>query len=162
MKNVQRRVIPAPPERLGQVIDEITDPGRSVWPRPAWPDLRLDNGPTPGSSGGHSTIRYTVTAYEPGRRLAFAFNQETGLDGWHELKVTTGENGRPTLVHTIEARTTGPMRWRWPLAIRWLHEALVQDLLDNAELAATGTLAHGPARWSPWVRLLRWWLRPTR
>jgi hypothetical protein len=48
----------------------------------------------------------------------------------------------------------------WPLAVRWLHDALIEDLLDNAELAATGTVRR-PARWSPWVRMLRAHLGPT-
>jgi hypothetical protein len=42
----------------------------------------------------------------------------------------------------------------WPVAIRWLHDAVLEDLLDRAELAVTGTVAR-PAVWSPWVRLLR-------
>jgi hypothetical protein len=32
--------------------------------------------------------------------------------------------------------------------------ALIEDLLDRAELEVTGTVA-SPARWSPWVSLLR-------
>jgi hypothetical protein len=47
------------------------------------------------------------------------------------------------------------MRWAWPLMVRWLHEALVQDLFDNAERRVTGTLAGRRARWSPWVRAMR-------
>ncbi|WP_206062902.1 hypothetical protein [Nocardioides piscis] len=42
-----------------------------------------------------------------------------------------------------------------PLAVRWFHEALMQDLFDNAERQVTGTVAGRPARWSPWVRALR-------
>jgi hypothetical protein len=41
----------------------------------------------------------------------------------------------------------------WPLIFRPLHEALIEDSLDDAERALGG---EPPAReWSPWVRLLR-------
>ncbi|MEV7907606.1 hypothetical protein AB0P04_38905, partial [Streptomyces anulatus] len=55
------------------------------------------------------------------------------------------------IVGTVEGR----MAVLWPLVIRWMHEALVHDLFDNAERAATGRMSRRPARWSLWVRLLR-------
>jgi len=51
-------------------------------------------------------------------------------------------------------RLRGRTRLTWPLAIRWLHDACIEDLLDNAEEALTGALLR-PSRWSPWVRFLR-------
>lgn len=48
----------------------------------------------------------------------------------------------------------GSMILLWPLAVRWAHDALVEDAFDLAETA----LGVGPevaARWSLWVRLLR-------
>jgi len=56
--------------------------------------------------------------------------------------------------HVLVGTPTGVMRLGWPLAFRWLHDALLEDLLDNAERELTGTVAR-PARWSPYVRLLR-------
>jgi hypothetical protein len=42
----------------------------------------------------------------------------------------------------------------WPLAVRWAHDALVEDAFDRAETSlAVGPAA--PSSWSPWVRLLR-------
>ena len=46
------------------------------------------------------------------------------------------------------------MRLLWPLGVRWIHDAVLEDLLDRAE-AAVGAGPARPARWSPWVRLLR-------
>jgi hypothetical protein len=155
MRNVQRRIVPAPAANVGRLIDELADPAVSVWPSPAWPPLVLDRGLQVGSRGGHGPIRYAVTAHEPGRSLTLAFAPGSGLDGWHELAVSPQEGGRSLLVHTISASTHGRMRWAWPLMVRWLHEALVQDLFDNAERRVTGTLAGRRARWSPWVRAIR-------
>lgn len=41
----------------------------------------------------------------------------------------------------------------WPTVVRRLHDALVEDLLDNAERATTGHVDH-PAVWSRSVRVL--------
>ncbi|PPK97400.1 hypothetical protein CLV92_104221 [Kineococcus xinjiangensis] len=155
MRNIQERRIHAPAQRLGELMAELATPDDRVWPSPAWPRLRLDAGLTPGSRGGHGPIRYHVAEYEPGRRLRFAFDPRIGLDGHHELLIVPEGPHRCRLVHTVAGRCGGAMVLLWPLVIRWLHEALVQDLFDNAELAATGRPPTSPARWSARVRLLR-------
>ncbi len=154
MRNVQRRVLDAPADRVGALLDRLATPGDPLWPAPAWPPLVLDRGLVPGSAGGHGPIRYALTEYEPGRRVRFTFDPRVGIRGYHELRVEPVTGGRCELVHVIAGRLTGATHLAWPLAIRWLHEALLADLLDNAERAATGTLRR-PARWSGWVRLLR-------
>ena len=63
------------------------------------------------------------------------------------------------LRHEAVGRVTGAMRLLWPLAVRPVHDALLTDLLDRAE-AVLGTGSARPARWSPWVRLLRRWEQP--
>jgi hypothetical protein len=42
----------------------------------------------------------------------------------------------------------------WSTVVRPLHDALIEDALDNAERETTGTVAE-PAGWSWWVRTLR-------
>ncbi|MEU7901171.1 SRPBCC family protein [Nonomuraea sp. NPDC049152] len=155
MLNVQHRVIHASAAEVGAIIDRVTSPDESVWPAAAWPPLVLDRGLVPGSRGGHGPIRYHLTEYKPGRRILFAFEPHSGLDGHHELTITPEGPDRCRLTHTIDSATRGRMRILWPTMVRWLHEALMRDLLDNAERAATGRLSGPPARWSPWVRLLR-------
>ena len=155
MLNIQERRIGAPAERRGELMADLAGPRDRLWPATAWPALRLDAGLAPGSRGGHDRIRYSVAEYEPGRRLRFAFDPRPGLVGYHELLITAEGPDRCRLVHTVAGRCRGRMLVLWPLVIRWLHEALVQDLFDNAEAAATGRPPAHPARWSPWVRLLR-------
>lgn len=125
-----------------------------------WSPLRLDAGLTVGSAGGHGRIRYEVSEYEPGSRVRFTFAPGRGLDGHHEFVVIPEGPARCQVVHTASGRLAGGMRLVWPLAIRWLHEALLADLFDNIEREATGRLVR-PARWSPWVRLLRRFFPPT-
>lgn len=82
------------------------------------------------------------------------FSPDCGLTGWHELRVLDVGTDSSTLVHTISARTHGRMLVLWPLLVRWFHQALMEDLFDNAE-RRLGTLHRPPARWSLWVRLTR-------
>jgi len=102
----------------------------------------------------------TVAAYEPGRRLRFEFEPgpfSSGLLGYHEFTVLDDGPAGATLRHLIAARALGAKRLAWPLVIRPLHDALLEDLLDRAERAASGRDT-GSRGWSPWVRLLRWML----
>lgn len=155
MQNIQHRVIKAPADALGVLLDRFASPDDLLWPSPAWFPVILDSGLALGSHGGHGPIRYHVSSYEPGRRVRFEFEPGMGLDGYHELAITEEGPDRCRLTHTISAGLSGRMVLLWPLVIRWLHEALLQDLLDNAEVAVTGRLARPRARWSWWVRLLR-------
>jgi hypothetical protein len=153
MRNVQQRVIDAEPEVVGSLLDRLSAADDPLWPAPAWDGIVLDGGLAPGSRGGHGPVRYTVAEYEPGRRVRFAFDPRIGLTGHHELRVEPAGPGRCLLVHDLVARTTGAMVLLWPLAVRALHTAVLQDLLDNAERAATGRVAR-PARHSGRVRAM--------
>src|SRR5919198_1110330 len=86
MRNTHHRAIDA--ANLGELLDRLAGPDDPLWPSHAWPPLRLDAGLAPGSRGGHGPIRYTVAEYEPGRRVRFRFDRETGGDGYHELIAT--------------------------------------------------------------------------
>jgi hypothetical protein len=57
------------------------------------------------------------------------------------------------LRHVITGRLRGAGHLAWPLFVRWLHDAVLEDLLDNAA-TAVGHPPATPARWSPWVRVL--------
>ncbi|WP_327011116.1 DUF2867 domain-containing protein [Dactylosporangium sp. NBC_01737] len=155
MQNVQSRTIDAPADRMGALLDRLATPDDPLWPTPAWPPMRFDRPLTPGATGGHGMIRYTVLEHVPGRLLRCRFDPTIGVLGEHELRIDPAATGTGTTVtHVIRGDLTGAMRILWPVAIRWLHEALLQDLLDNAERAGTGTVRE-PARWSLWVRLMR-------
>jgi hypothetical protein len=151
--NVQQRVVPAPVDVVGPILERIA-PGGGIWPSPRWPTLRLERGLAVGSSGGHGPIRYACVGYEPGRWVRFAFDPAIGLVGHHEFVVREVPGGTEVTHLIVGERLTGPMQLLWPLVVRWLHEALLQDLLDNWERAATGTVRR-PAHRSPWVRLVR-------
>lgn len=163
IRNVHERLVAAPVEELGAALDRLGGPEDVLWPSAAWVPMILDRPIGVGAKGGHGPIRYRVTAHEPGRRVEFTFEPPTGLHGTHTFTAEPADPQHTLLRHVITARTYGRMRWAWPLAVRWMHDALLEDLLDNAERAFSVGPTR-PARYSSWVRLVRWWvgLRPTR
>ena len=162
MLNVHERLIDAPADVVGALLDRLAGEDDPLWPTPTWPPVRFDRALAIGAAGGHGPIKYTVVEYEHGRRLRFRFDPSIGIRGYHELIVESRGEAKSVLRHLGSARLSGAMRIAWPLSIRWLHDALIEDLLDNAQLSATGRLAQ-PARWSAWVRLQRrfGWARAT-
>ena len=154
IRNVHERVVDAPIERLGALLDGLGRKGDRLWPSQNWPPMVLDRPVSEGGAGGHGAIRYHVTEYEPGARVRFAFEPTTGIDGAHELSLSALPGGRCRMRHVLVGRARGRMRPLFSLAVEPLHDAVVEDMFDNAEREATGTLAR-PAKWSLRVRLLR-------
>ena len=58
------------------------------------------------------------------------------------------------LRHTIEMTIHGPAFLTWPLIIRPLHDALLEDSLATAQ-ASLGMIPQMRV-WSPWVKFVRW------
>ncbi|PJJ01069.1 hypothetical protein BX264_1369 [Streptomyces sp. 2333.5] len=156
--NVHERMLPVPGAEAGLLIDGLSGDGDRLWPCHDWPPMRFDGPLAPGAAGGHGPVRYTVAAYVPGRWVRFTFSGPRGFHGFHEYTVHPLGPDRTLLRHTLAMHARGPARFSWPLAFRPLHDAALEDSLDRAEEACTGTVAR-PARWSRYVRLLRWLVR---
>lgn len=166
--NVHERLLPVPEHEAAALIDGLAGPDDRLWPSQDWPPMRLDRPLGVGADGGHGPVRYGVTGYAQGQWVCFRFSGPRGALGFHQFTVhpaagpagpagpseSSGSADGVILRHTLVIHTRGLARLSWPLAIRWLHDALLEDALDRAERACTGTVA-APARWSPYVRLLR-------
>jgi Protein of unknown function (DUF3995) len=120
-------------QRVGALLDTLSSPADKLWPSDTWPPLRLDRGLVTGSSGGHGPIGYHVESYEPGKSVVFRFAAGLGIVGTHRLDVVADRDGSTVVRHTLEGELEGPMRMGWPLMVRWLHDALIEDALDNVE-----------------------------
>jgi hypothetical protein len=153
IQSVHARELPVPPERLGKILDSLAGPDDRIWPTERWPNdpIGFDRPLGVGATGGHGSIRYTVVAYEPMRGIVFEFEPGSGLRGHHRLEVEPAGNGSARMRHVLDVQAGGIYRLLRPLFLA-MHDALVEDLLDKAELAATGRLAC-PARWPRWLRL---------
>lgn len=159
VRNVHERVVAAPVERVGPLLDRLGGPDDVLWPTPAWRPMVLDGPVAVGASGGHGPIRYRVTGYVPGREVEFTFRPEVGIDGTHTFTAEPAGPDRTLLRHVIDGRVTGRARLTWPLGIRWAHDAVLEEILDNAE-RAVGAEPARPARRSAWVRLIRGFATP--
>jgi hypothetical protein len=146
--NVHQRRLAVSPDEAGSLIDSLAGPDDRLWPHHAWPPMRFDRPLAVGAVGGHGPIRYVVSHYVPGQWIRFRFTGPRGFDGFHELTVSTQDDGT-LLRHTLSMRLHGWARLSWPLVFRPLHDALIEDGLDRAGVVGR------PARWSPYVRLLR-------
>ncbi len=151
--NVHSRVFTSDSlEQVGALIDGLAGDDDRLWPRQNWPAMRFDRPLAVGASGGHGPIRYDVAEYQPGRRVRFAFTRPTGLHGYHEWAARPVAGGYE-LRHRLVANTTGWPVLSWPLIWRPMHDALIEDALDNA--AAQLGAGSRPSRWSGYVRALR-------
>jgi hypothetical protein len=158
--NIHERVLDASADRVGQLIDGLASAHDRLWPHDRWPAMRFDRPLGVSASGGHGPIGYVVESYTPGRRVQFRFTKPTSFVGTHRFDVEPIEATRTKLRHTIEMQTTGLAWLTWAIAIRPLHDALLEDLLDRADAFTDKEV---PSRkWSPWVRFLRWVMRPRR
>jgi hypothetical protein len=152
IRNVHQRIIDAPPAAVGALLDRLAGEDDPLFPTPAWEAMRFDRPLGVGADGGHGAARYHVSAYEPGRSIRF---DSPGMNGHHRFDLEPVDGGaRCRLVHTLEMRPGTAGSLSWTLAVRPMHDVVVEEVLDNAERAATGRLARPATRWSPWVRLL--------
>ncbi|MEV7723683.1 SRPBCC family protein [Streptomyces sp. NPDC087917] len=153
--NVHERLLPAKESEVGALVDSLASgDGDRLWPGRDWAPMEFDRPLGSGAVGGHGPVRYTVAGYAPGRWIRFDFTGPRGFHGYHELAVLAAGPDRTRLHHTLSMTTSGLARVTWPLVWRHLHDACLEDALDRAERACADRVAR-PARWSPYVRLLR-------
>ncbi len=157
--NVHERVLDAPAAAVAPLLDGVGGPHDVLWPSPEWPPMWLAGPPVIGMAGGHGLLRYRVSAYAPGSRIVFTLEPGQGLSGWHGFEVVPLGPERTLLRHVVDGRAHGRMRVVWPCVLRPVHDGIVEQILDRAEIA----LGVGPARatrLSTIARLARWTSRP--
>jgi hypothetical protein len=169
--DVHQRVIPASLADLGTALETLATPDDQIWVTRIVPPIHLDQGLAVGSKGGHGPIRYKVCEHEPGVRVRFQFAPGSPLIGWHQIDVADARQANPPLNvpaeyadrphglirHTLSAELSRSGRVLWPLLIRPLHDAAVEDMFNNLEIASGGT-AHPQQLITAWVHRLGAWL----
>ena len=158
IESIHMRELPVAREKVGVLLDGLGSPADRLWPTDRWPTMPLEiDGPlVVGAQSRQGVLRLTqirqiVDEYLPGRRIAFRFAPGLGLVGTHRLEVEPLGEQRCRLTHTLDARLEPRMTPVYPVLIRQ-HDALVEDLLDRAEQAATGR-APRPTAWPMSVRI---------
>ena len=130
--NVHERTVSGDARAL---IDSLASEHDALWPTNRWPAMRLDRPLGVGAKGGHGPIRYEVVGYEPGRLARFRFTGMPGFEGEHGFEALPVGGDATLLRHTATAELRGTATLKWRLAIRRLHDALVEDAFDKAAKA---------------------------
>jgi hypothetical protein len=152
--NIHEREFSAEASAVGALIDSLASDNDALWPKSFWPPMRLDRPLGAGTVGGHGPIAYVVEEYRPGQMVKFRFLGPRGFNGCHWLEVLPKGDDSAVLRHTIGMRAEGPALLSWPLIIRPLHDALLEDALAQAQASMGAVPVVRP--WSRWVRFLRW------
>ena len=152
--NIHERTLNASATSVGALIDALATAHDALWPKSLWPRIKFDRALGVGASGGHGTIRYVVEEFVPGKKVKFRFLAPRGFKGSHWLEIQEIDHNRVILRHVIDMQLRGLALLSWPLIIRPLHDALLEDALTQAQASLSNPpLMH---RWSPWVKFLRW------
>lgn len=154
VRNVHRRVLPIPPQQGEILLRSLASHEDRLWPGDKWWPQRFEGGLVPGAKGGHGPVKYKVESVAA-RQVVYRFPSKGWFRGTHQfdLMAQDGVEGSE-LVHTLHGTVHGRGLLLWPLVVRPLHDALLEDVMDRAEQAA-GRLPTRPARHSAYVRFLR-------
>jgi hypothetical protein len=156
--NVHKREIDRPKEEVLSLFTTLSQKGDKIWPWEKWPAMKFKNGLKINSEGGHGPIRYVVIGYNPKEYVEFEFQKPNGFNGTHKFEIVGLNESKTEIKHTIEMRTTGLGTLAWLFAIRWLHDALLEDAFDKIENQLCPT--EKKSAWNFWVKSLRRLLAP--
>ena len=150
--NIHKRILHQPKSKVSELLKTLSTENDKIWPS-KWPRMKFKTGIQVGAKGGHGPIRYTVEKYNPDEIIQFRFSKPSGLNGIHKFEITEISDKQTEIKHTIDMDTEGTGTLLWIFAIRSLHDALIEDGLDNFENNFSGDLKS--SEWSLWVRFLR-------
>lgn len=157
--NVHKRIIQQPKIELEKLFNTLATENDMMLATDKWSPMKLDKGLQVGSKGGHGPIKYFVTEYQPEESIQFQFDLK-GFNGFHKFELTELEHNKTELTHLIDMTTTGSATLKWALAIRWLHDAYIEDAFDKVENHFTKDKKN--SQWNLWVKILRKVMKPKR
>ena len=152
--NVHVRDLYASLSQVGTLLDSLSSKDDKLWPYDRWSPMKFDRPLGIGAAGGHGMVRYIVEEYRPGHFVSFRFTAPRGFIGTHAFDLREVSPGVVRIRHVIRMKLKGAARISWPLVIRWLHDALIEDAFDKTE-AYISSQPVKQRTWSLWVRLLR-------
>ena len=155
--NIHKRVIQQPEIELAQLFNTLSSDNDRMLATDKWPRMKLDKGLQVGSKGGHGPIKYFLTEYQPEKSITFQFDL-AGFNGFHRFTLTELAPNKTEFSHVINMITTGSATFKWGIAIRWLHDAFIEDAFDNVENHFIKDKKSG--KWNLWVKTLRRVMKP--
>lgn len=151
--NIHKRTISQSIGVISDILNTLSSNDDKLWPKEKWPPMIFRKGLTVGAIGGHGPIKYSINTYIPGRSIEFTFVKPDGFKGVHRFEVSEIENNKTELKHTIDMMLSGKGILTWHIAIRWLHDALIEDCFDKVENQFSANKKE--TKWNLWVVFLR-------
>jgi hypothetical protein len=158
--NIHTREISRPQDEVLGLFATLSQKDDKIWPLGKWPAMKFTDGLSVNAVGGHGPIRYKVIDYPSKGYVEFQFQKPSGFNGIHKFEITPLNDHKTEVKHTIEMKTTGLGTLSWIFAIRWLHDALIEDAFDNMENQLCKLSKR--SEWNTWVRMLRRIMKPKR
>ncbi len=154
VSNHHKRNIDQPKKEISKLIEKLASKDDIIWPIDKWSAMKFKDGLKLGSKGGHGIIRYTIVDYNSENGIEFQFTSPKGFHGFHKFRISAIDSNKTEVRHTINMKTHGIATIQWLVFIRWLHDALIEDALDNIENYFSDEKK--VSKWSAWVKLWRW------
>ena len=151
--NIHKRAFLESKDEVSKIFASLSGDNDQVWPTEKWPRMIFENGLKEGEIGRHGIVKYSVNKFIPSRLIEFTFIEPKEFKGIHKLELNEVEENKIELKHTIDADLSIRGIFLWYFAIKWLHDALLEDCLDKVE---NHFLAEKKkTKWNFWVKFLR-------
>lgn len=146
-------MINQPKNKVAELLKTLSNENDGIWPKEKWPTMKFKGGIKIGAKGGHGPIRYSVEKYEPKKIIQFRFSKPEGFNGIHKFEISALNENQTEIRHTIDMQTVGKGTIKWIVAVRSLHDALIEDAFDKIENNYTSRKKS--TDWSLWVKMFR-------
>lgn len=140
--NIHQRELKKPKTEVSQIFETLSSNKEMMWPHERWSPMVLDRGLQVGSSGGHGPIKYFVTQYKPGIDVEFRFTEPNGFNGIHKFELSKTSSNTCLFTHQIHMNVSLKGLILWGFAIKWLHDALIEDCFDKVQNQISVTKSH--------------------
>ena len=151
--NIHTRTINQPKRKVTELLETLSTENDQIWPKEKWPRMKFKDGIQVGAKGGHGPIRYTVEKYNTNEIIQFRFSKPHGFNGIHKFEIKELADRQTEVKHTIDMVTEGKGTLSWLLAVRSLHNALIEDGLDKFENSISNL--NKKTEWNIWVKIVR-------
>ncbi|WP_298512123.1 hypothetical protein [uncultured Kordia sp.] len=151
--NIHTRTIKVSKDKLLPLFATLSEKDDRIWPKEKWPSMRFKKGLVKNAEGGHGPVRYKVLEHDANGHVVFEFQKPTGFIGTHSFEITALDTNSTEIKHMISMKTKGFATLLWIFAIRWLHDALLEDAFDKVENYVTHS--NKTTTWNLWVKILR-------
>ncbi len=152
--NIHERLLPCHINSAAFLIDNFAKKNSSLWPSNLWPRESFDSPLQVGAKGAHGGTQYVVDSYKPGRHVKFKFIKPKGYLGFHQFELIESGESNTLIRHRVEfkAKLIGYLLWNH--LIKWVHNALIEDAFDCAEIAIQSP-PKVPHKWPKRVHFFR-------